>query len=209
LGARREEALRTTLEDETMRVSWLKGLIYSTVLISGIGCEDKTHVVGALADGSTGIEDASARGKEDASNGIPAGCNLPPCMVRLFGACWPSGNCVRQNVDLSSYYCYGNGVEIASVTPSLDLTAATVTASKNGATCWVLRTHRVDAAPTYLQVLEDGSGTPVVTMESTSGQATVITCTEDGSSAVLDPSCDLSPVMYGDTSACVPGTCPA
>jgi hypothetical protein len=193
------------LEDKTMRVSWLKGLVCSTAFLSGIGCEEKTHVVGALADGSTGIEDASARGEEAASNGIPAECsNLPPCLIRLLAACRPSGTCVRQNIsDLNSHVCYSNGVEFASVGTSM-------TASKNGSTCWFLPgTYRVDAAPTWVQVLEDGSGTPVVTMESTSGQATVITCTEDGSSAVLDPSCELSLVMYGDTSACVPGTCPA
>jgi len=186
------------------RVSWLNGLVCSTLLISSIGCEEKTHVVGALADGSAGREDASAGGEEGGGTGIPAECsNLPPCMLRLRAGCPPSGTCVRQEVDLSSYACYSNGVEIATVAQSLDVTSMTVTASRNGSTCWVLRTHRADAAPTLISVFEDGSGIQVAT--SSNG---AITCTEDGSTTAIDPTCEISTVMYGDTSSCVPGKCP-
>ena len=70
----------------------------------------------------------------------------------------------------------------------------------------VLRTYKGDAG-TYVQVVEDGSGIQVATMTRDTEHGDVITCTEDGSSAVIDPACEMGDVTYGDTSSCVAGAC--
>jgi hypothetical protein len=182
------------------RVSWLMRVMSSTVLLSGIGCGGKTHVVGAVADGSAGGDGGS-------STGIPAECNVPPCMTRLLGPCYPSGTCVRQNDGASSsYYCYSNGVEVVSLASGTP-TSVGATATKNGSTCWTLRTDAA-AAGRGGQVIEDGAGIQVVTLSVDAENRIVITCTADGSSAVLNQACDTSRLMYGKTSSCVLGTCP-
>jgi hypothetical protein len=107
---------------------------------------------------------------------------------------------------LSSYFCYSNGVEVASLASGSPI-SATANATKNGSTCWTLRTDAAAAGPGG-QVVDDGSGIQVAILSVDAEHRTVITCTADGSSAVINQACDMSKLMYGDTSSCVLGTCP-
>ena len=155
------------------------------------------------------------------STAATVSCNYPACYANLISGCIRQGACVAQDgylcadqqpcpepvttvpptaIATTSNLCYANGVKILSSTSSVDSAyPISVVVRKNGTLCY---TYKVTSSAGVREYRNSAGAIVATYTPNASRDSTVtITCTDDGSSAVVSLNCDVD-ADAGTTDQC-------